>query len=35
MEKKAVDIAHKILTHNWVILSGGCFLGFLVIICSG
>ncbi len=31
MEKKAVDLAHKILTHNLVILSVGVLLALLVI----
>jgi hypothetical protein len=34
MNRNAVDIAHKILTHNWVILSVGCLLGVVMIICS-
>jgi hypothetical protein len=34
MEYKAVDIAHKILTHNLVILSVGCLLALLAIIYS-
>lgn len=32
MEKKTVDLAYKILTNNWIILSGGIFLALLVII---
>jgi hypothetical protein len=34
MNYKTVDIAHKILTHNWVILSVGCLLGVVMIIFS-
>jgi hypothetical protein len=31
MRQKAVDIAHKILTHNLVILSGGILLALIII----
>lgn len=31
MEKKAVELAHKILTHNLVILLGGVLLALLVL----
>jgi hypothetical protein len=31
MNQTFTDIAHKILTNNWVILSGGLFLAILVI----
>lgn len=34
MENKVVDIAHKVLTHNLVILSVGLLLALLVIIFS-
>lgn len=32
MDTTFTDIAHKILTNNWVILSGGVFLAVLAII---
>lgn len=32
MDKKPVDLAHKILTNNWIILSGGILLALLIII---
>ena len=34
MHRTFIDISHKILTNNWVILSGGVFLAALVIIGS-
>ncbi len=34
MERKRLDLAHKILTNNWIILSVGVFLGFLAIIAA-
>ncbi len=32
MNRKPIDIAHKILTRNWVILSVGVLLAFLAIL---
>ena len=32
MKRNFTDIFHKILTNNWVILSGGVLLAVLVII---
>lgn len=32
MEKPPIDLAYKILTNNWIILSVGIFLAFLFII---
>jgi hypothetical protein len=29
---KPIDLVHKIMTNNWVILSGGIFLALLAII---
>ena len=34
MERKAIDVAHKILTHNLVILFGGILLAVLILITS-
>jgi hypothetical protein len=34
MERKAVDVAHKILTHNLVILLGGIVLAVLILLTS-
>lgn len=31
---RVVDLAHKILTNNWVILSVGSLIGLLIIIFS-
>jgi len=31
MERKAIDVAHKILTHNLVILAGGILLALVVL----
>jgi len=32
MDRKPMDVAHRILTHNWVILSVGILLALLMII---
>ncbi len=32
MDKKMGDLAYRILTSTWVILTGGLFLAFLAII---
>ncbi len=32
MKTTFTDISHKVLTNNWVILSGGVFLAVLVIV---
>jgi hypothetical protein len=32
MDQTFTDVAHKILTNNWVILFGGVFLAVLTII---
>jgi hypothetical protein len=35
MKETITDISHKILTNNWVILSGGVFLAVLVLtVCK-
>ena len=34
MKNKWVDVIHKILTHNWVIVSVGCLLGCALIVGS-
>ena len=34
MHRTFIDISHKILTNNWVILSGGILLAVLAIIGS-
>ena len=34
MEKKPIDIAHRILTHKLVILSAGILLALLAIISA-
>jgi hypothetical protein len=35
VENRAVDLAHKILTNNLVILSGGSLLALVIIIFAG